>query len=60
MKGEEVISFVVNSKGEQSSFKVLKSVSPAHDAEIIRLIKSGPALKIRKGKKQVYQITISF
>jgi hypothetical protein len=47
-------------KGELSSFKIIKSVSPAHDAEIIRLIKSGPSLKIQKARKQKCRITILF
>jgi hypothetical protein len=60
LNGKEVISFIIYKNGELSSFKVLESISPAHDAEIIRLIKSGPPLKIRKGKKQVCQISITF
>ena len=60
LRGEELISFVVSKNGELSSFKIIKSVSPAHDAEIIRLIKSGPPLKIQKGRKQKCQISILF
>ena len=60
LKGEELISFVVSKNGELSSFKIIKSVSSAHDAEIIRLIKSGPPLKIQKGRKQKCQISILF
>jgi CarboxypepD_reg-like domain len=60
LKGEEVISFVVSKKGELSSFKIIKSVSPVHDAEIIRLIKSGPPLKIQKGRKQKCTMSILF
>ena len=60
LKGEEVISFSVNKNGELSSFKVVKSISPVHDAEIIRLIKSGPPLKPQKGKNQICEIVILF
>ncbi len=60
LKGEEVISFEVSKKGKLSTFKIIKSVSPAHDAEIIRLIKSGPSLKIQKGRKQKCRISILF
>ena len=60
LKGDEIISFVVNKKSELSSFKIEKSISQSHDAVIIRLIKAGPALKILKGRKQRLRITISF
>jgi CarboxypepD_reg-like domain len=60
LKGDEVISFVVNNKSELSAFKIEKSVSPAHDAEIIRLIKTAPPLTIIKGKKKRLRISISF
>ena len=60
LTGEEVISFVLNKKGKLTSFKVIKSISSSHDAEVIRLLKSGPALKPTDGKKQKYQISIFF
>ncbi len=60
LKGEEVISFIVNKKSELSSFKIEKSISPAHDAEIMRLIKEAPPLKIPKGKKKRLQVSITF
>jgi hypothetical protein len=60
LKGVEVISFVVNKKSELSSFKIEKSLSPAHDTEIIRLIKTAPPLKITKGNKKRLRIRISF
>jgi len=60
LKGIEVISFIVNNKNELSAFKIEKSVSPAHDAEIIRLIKTAPPLTIIKGKKKRLRISISF
>ena len=60
LKGEEIISFEVNKKGKLSSFKVIKSVSSSHDAEVIRLLKSGPALQPTNGKKQKYLVSITF
>ena len=60
LKGEEVISFLVNKKSELSSFKIEKSISPVHDAEIIRLIKEAPPLKIHKGKRKRLQVSITF
>jgi hypothetical protein len=60
LKGDEVISFVINNKSELSSFKIEKSISPAHDAEIIHLIKEAPPLKITKGKRKRVQIKIVF
>jgi hypothetical protein len=60
LKGIEVISFIVNNKSELSAFKIERSVSPSHDAEIIRLIKAAPPLTIIKGKKKRLRISISF
>lgn len=60
LKGEETISFFVNKKGKLSSFKIVKSISPSHDDEIIRLLKSGPKLQSIDGKKQKCQISIFF
>ncbi|HXB30391.1 MAG TPA: carboxypeptidase-like regulatory domain-containing protein, partial [Puia sp.] len=60
LRGDEVISFVVNNKSKLSSFKIEKSISPAHDAEIIRLVKEAPPLKITRGKKKRLHISISF
>jgi hypothetical protein len=59
-KGSEIISFIVNNKGELSSFKIKKSISPGFDADLIRLIKEGPAWKIMKGKKQKVTVYLSF
>ena len=60
LKGEEIISFEVNKKGKVSSIKIIKSISLSHDAEIIRLLKSGPKLRTADGKKQKYRISIFF
>lgn len=60
LRGDEVISFVVNNKSELSSFKIEKSLSPVHDAEIIRMIKAAPRLTLIKGKKKRLRVNISF
>ena len=60
LKGEEVISFILHPDGTLSSFRIEKSISPAHDAEILRLIPMAPALKSKEKKKQRYQLNILF
>jgi CarboxypepD_reg-like domain len=60
LKGEEVISFLLHPDGKLSSFRVEKSVSKAHDAEILRLIRMAPALKSQEKKKQRCQLLIRF
>ncbi len=60
IRGTEIVTFQVNSKGELSSFKIIESISPAHDAMIIHLIKTGPEWKISKGKKQTCRVKLDF
>ena len=60
IRGNEIVSFLVDINGGVSSFKIEKSLSPAHDAEAIRLVKSGPAWRLLKGKKERATATISF
>ncbi|HEY2348324.1 MAG TPA: carboxypeptidase-like regulatory domain-containing protein [Puia sp.] len=60
LKGEEIISFLLHPDGKLSSFKVEKSVSPAHDAEILRLLQMAPALKSQEKKKKRFQLEIYF
>jgi outer membrane biosynthesis protein TonB len=60
LKGEEIISFMVHPDGNLSSFKIEKSISPAHDARILQLIKTAPPLKLQNGKKQRGRINIYF
>jgi len=60
LKGKEVISFLLDNHGRLSDFKVLQSVSPAHDAKIIELIHSGPPLKIKKRISLECEITVLF
>ncbi len=59
-KGKEIITFFVDTTNQLSSFKIRKSLSRAHDAETIRLIKQGPAWKLLKGKKAKVILAIEF
>ncbi len=56
----EVISFKVNKTGVLSSFKIEKSLSPAHDTEAIRLVKEGPAWKLLSGKSARATLIIAY
>jgi hypothetical protein len=60
LKGEEIISFLLHPDGKLSSFKVEKSISKTHDAEIFRLIKLAPALKSEESKKKKCRLEIYF
>lgn len=58
--GEVVVSFQVNQQSQLSSFKIEQSLSAAHDAEAIRLIKEGPVWRLLKGKKARVMVIIRF
>ena len=60
LHGEEMISFMVAADGRLSDFRIEESISEAHDAEAERLIRSGPAWRISKGKKQRATVVIKF
>jgi carboxypeptidase-like protein len=60
IKGKEILSFVVDTANKLSSFKIKKTLSPAHDAEAIRLLKQGPAWKLLKRKKAKVTLAIEF
>jgi hypothetical protein len=60
LKGEETISFVVHANGKLSSFKIEKSVSTAHDKELIRLVKEGPPWRNSGDRKQRCRLTYYF
>ena len=59
LKGMEIVSFTVDEKGQLSSFKIQKSISLAHDATVINLIKE-TGWKIRRGKKQKCTIAVPY
>jgi hypothetical protein len=58
--GTEIISFEVDKNGKLSSFRSEQSISKAHHAEAIRLIKEGPTWNCLKGKEQRVTIYINF
>lgn len=58
--GEVVISFIVNGEGKLSSFKIEQPLTDAQDEEALRLIKSGPAWHLLKGKKARAVVIIRF
>lgn len=60
IKGVEILSFLVDKKGELSSFKIEKSLSAVHDSALIHLVQQGPSWKLLKGKKARATVTLSF
>jgi len=58
--GTVSISFNVDNKGQLSDFKIEQSLSPIHDAGIIRLISEGPSWKLLRGKKARLLVSVSF
>jgi len=60
ISGTETLSFIVSRNGALSSFKIEQSLSPAHDAGIIRLVTDGPAWRLIRGKKVRASVTINF
>lgn len=48
--GTESISFRVDKKGALTEFRIEHSLSPAHDAGVIRLISEGPGWKMLHGR----------
>jgi hypothetical protein len=60
LKGIEIVSFLVDKKGNLSSFRIEKSVSPQHDAAVIRLIREGPPWKLIKGKRYRCRLSVDF
>jgi hypothetical protein len=60
LKGIEIVSFTVDKNGERRDFRVERSLSPAHDAEVIRLIREGPPWKLLKGNRQRCRLSVIF
>lgn len=58
--GEEHLSFTIGDDGLPESIKILRSISPSHDREAIRLLQNGPAWKIAKGKKREVRLKLIF
>ncbi|HUQ67703.1 MAG TPA: hypothetical protein VM101_16190, partial [Flavitalea sp.] len=53
LTGEEQVTFTVGDDGLPDSIKVLHSLSPSHDKEVIRLLENGPFWKVVKGNKSI-------
>jgi hypothetical protein len=60
IRGAEVISFAIDPKGAPADFKIEHSLSPAHDAGVIRLIAEGARWKIIRGKNTRAMVSVSF
>jgi hypothetical protein len=60
IKGNEVISFIVNKKGVLSSFKIELSLSPLHDSTLIRLLRQGAGWRRVKGKKGAVVLVVPY
>jgi hypothetical protein len=59
--GTETVSFIVSPDGSLSSFKIEQSLSPAHDAAIIRMITDGPAWHLTLGSAKIRAaVTVNF
>lgn len=60
IKGTETISFEVDKNGALTAFKIEQSLSPAHDAGAIRLVKEGPAWQVHRGRKVRAVVSVEF
>jgi len=58
--GTESISFRVDKKGALSEFRIERSLSPAHDAGVIRLITEGPPWKMLHGRSARALVDVTF
>ena len=58
--GEEALTFTIDDSGSPKEIKILRSISPEHDKEAIRLLEEGPSWKILKGKKRNITLRIIF
>lgn len=54
------VSFVIDKEGRPGDIKIRRSISPAHDADAIRLLQEGPEWEILKGKKRKVTMRILF
>lgn len=60
VKGDVVVSFVVNRSGALSDITVISPLSPEADKEAIRLVKEGPAWKLKRGRKATTTVIVHF
>lgn len=55
-----VVSFIVNRRGELSDFTVTSGSTTEANAEALRLIKEGPAWKLKRGRKATATVIVHF
>lgn len=55
-----VVSFVVGRRGELSDFNITSGSTSEANAEAIRLIKEGPAWKVKRGRKATASVIVHF
>lgn len=60
IQGAEIVSFAIDPKGTPIDFKIEHSLSPAHDAGVVRLITDGARWKILRGKNIRALVQVSF
>ncbi len=60
IRGTETISFEIDRSGALTAFKIEQSLSPAHDAGVIRLVKEGPAWQLLHGRKARAVVSVTF
>lgn len=58
--GEEEVYFTIGDDGLPDAIRVLRSLSPSHDKEAIRLLENGPEWKVKKGARQSVRLKIIF
>ncbi|MGN6418688.1 MAG: hypothetical protein ACTHMC_14430 [Pseudobacter sp.] len=60
VKGEAVVTFIVNRSGVLSDFNVSGDLPQAARNEAIRLVKEGPGWKIKRGRKATATVIVRF
>ena len=60
IRGTEIVSFGIDPKGTPTDFKIEHSLSPAHDAGVLRLIMEGSRWKAIHGKNVRAMVNVSF
>jgi hypothetical protein len=51
--GDEEVTFNIDEAGLPFDFKIIRSLSEAHDKEAIRLLKEGPTWSVEKGRRKL-------
>lgn len=60
VKGEAVVTFIVNRNGAISDFNVSSGLPQPARNEAIRLVKEGPSWKIKRGRKATATVIVRF